>query len=117
MKHITLGIAVIAIVAFMFCATPAVRAEEVITFKPSTVSVLKDRNGNDYVRMIWGRTAELNGVQYSTGSTVNAYGEMVTAAKQIKPGQEITAVVQKRDYQGSTYYTVLGLKPTAAKKQ
>lgn len=111
----TIGIIVLAIVAFCWM-TPAF-AEEAITFKPSSVSVLKDRNGQEYVRMIWGQTKELNGVQYSTGSTVNAYGDMVSQAKQFKPGQEVTAVVQKREYNGTTYYTVLGFKSAGPAKK
>ena len=114
----TLSIAavVIAIAVFMFWATPA-KADELITFKPSSVTELKDKNGNAYVRMLWTKDSELNGVKYQKTTSVNAYRDMVPAAKLIKPGQEVTLVASKSFYQGREYYTVMGIGTTAAKKQ
>jgi hypothetical protein len=113
-------IALMLIIGFMFASTPARAEDKVITFKPTSVTVAKDRNGSDYVRMIWGDTKELNGIKYSSGSTVNAYRENLEAAKKIKAGDTVTAVVSKKDYNGTSYYTVLAFgdaKQTAAVKK
>jgi len=119
-RTIALGIAVLAIVTFCWIMTPmpASAADEQITFKPASVTELKDRNGNSYVRMLWAKTGELNGVSYSKTVSVNAYGEHVAQARAIKPGQEVKAVASKKFYQGSEYYTILGFdgKSSTAKK-
>lgn len=111
------GIVVLAIVAFLFCSTPAKAEDMVITFKPSSVSVLKDRNGNEYVRMIWGQEKELNGVKYAAGASVNAYRELAAQAKLYKQGDTVTAVVSKKDYNGTEYYTVLAFDKTKTAKK
>lgn len=110
MKYLVLAI-------MLALAVPAFAADEVITFTPSAVTVLKDRNQNEYVRMVWGTEKELDGIKYSSGSTVNAYRELVAEAKKIKPGTQVTCVVSKRNYNGTVYYTVLAFKPTAAAKK
>jgi len=115
-RDISIALIVLAIVTFCWIATPFA-ADEVLTFNPSSVSVLKDRSGQEYVRMINGGVKELNGIKYSSGSTVNAYRENVAAAKKIKPGDTVTCVVSKKDYNGTVYYTVLAFAPTATAKK
>jgi hypothetical protein len=115
MKNIFTGIIVLLIVTFVWIATPA-RAEQVLTFKPDTVTVLKDKNGNDYVRMLVSEKKASQGVNFTQSTTINAYRDLVPAASKIKPGQEVTAVVEKREYQGRSYFTVLGIKDSIAKK-
>lgn len=105
-------LALLAIISFMFCSTPA-RAEQPMTFKPDSVTVLKDKNGNEYVRMLISEKKNSSGISYTQSTTVNAYRELVPAASKIKPGSEVTAIVEKREYQGRTYYTLLGLKDSA----
>lgn len=107
---------VIAIVTFCWVSTPFA-AEESLTFKPSSVTVQKDRSGAEYVRMIYGETKQINGIKYSTGASVNAYRDNVTTAKQIKAGDTVTCIVSKKDYNGTVYYTVLAFAPTAAAKK
>jgi hypothetical protein len=115
MKNIITAIAILLIVTFVWCATPA-RAEQPLTFKPESVTVLKDKNGNEYVRMLVSEKKTQSGVSYSQSTTINAYRDLVPAASKIKPGQEVTAIVEKREYQGRTYFTLLGLKDATAKK-
>jgi hypothetical protein len=67
--------------------------------------------------MIVSENKLINGIPYKSSHTVNAYREHVAAAKQIKPGQEVTAVVQSKEFNGQKYMTVLGFAPAAAKKQ
>ncbi len=109
--------AIVAIVSFMWIATPAFAAEEVLTFKPSSVTTLTDKNGTEYGRMLMPVNGNKNGIAFTDTVAVNAFGQHVAAAKSIKPGQEVSAVVQKRDYQGKTYYTILGLKGEAQAKK
>lgn len=110
-------IALFAVIGFMFASTPARAAEEVITFKPEVVQLLKDKNGAEYVRMIYSADGEKNGIKFTASYSVNAYRTQVAAAKQFKAGDTIQAVVTKKEFQGGTYYTALGFKtPTAAKK-
>jgi hypothetical protein len=113
---ITLLAIVLAIVSFCWVSTPFA-ADEALTFKPSSVTVSKDRNGQEYVRMIYGETRELNGIKYSTGASVNAYGENVAAAKKFKAGDTVSCVVSKKNYNGTIYYTVLAFAPTAPAKK
>ena len=117
-RNLVLFVAILAIVSFMWAATPARAEDVVLKFKPSSVSILKDRSGNEYVRFIMPDSKELSGIRYSAGISVNAYREMVEQAKALKPGQEVTVVASKREYNGSTYYTILafGGTTTAAKK-
>ncbi len=115
---LTIGSIVVAIVMFMFCMTPMpAKADELITFKPASVTELKDKNGQPYVRMLWTKDADMNGVKYQKTISVNAYRELVPAAKQFKPGQEVTAVASKSFYQGREYYTIMGFKEAATAKK
>jgi hypothetical protein len=41
---------------------------------------------------------------------------VATLASKVKPGTDITIVAEKREYQGRTYYTILGIKSAVASK-
>ncbi len=117
-KDLAMLAAIVAIVTFCWISTPALAAEEVMTFKPTSVVVKQDKFNQDYVRMVIPATGSKDGIPFSSTYAVMAFGEHVAAAKQIKPGQEVTAVVQKHDYKGQTSYTIIGLKGASqAKKQ
>lgn len=117
MKSILTGIVIAAIVGFCWISTPALAAEQALTFKPESVAISKDKNGNEFVRMVISENKTANGIPFKSSYTVNAYREHVAQAKLIKPGQEVTAVVQMKEYNGQKYGTILGFAPAPAKKQ
>jgi hypothetical protein len=108
--------AILAIIGFVWCSTPAHAVEQLLTFKADSVTVLKDKNGADYVRIIMSETKSANGISYKSSAPINAYREMVSEAMKIKPGDTVTCMADKNEYQGKTFYRVLGFKSAVAKK-
>jgi hypothetical protein len=109
-------IIVAVIVAFALFTVNAIAAEQVMTVKPDSVSVLKTKTGESYVRILVSEQKEASGIKFSQATTFNAYRDLVGPASKIKPGTEVTMVVEKREYQGRTYYTILGIKSAVASK-
>lgn len=105
-------IALTLVLAFAFAA----QAEQVVTITPDSVTVLKTKAGEDYVRMLVSEKKTANGITFAQSTTYNAYRENVPAASKCKPGTPITAVVEKREYQGRSYFTILGIKSAVASK-
>lgn len=108
--------ALLAVIGFVWCSTPAHATEQLLTFKAESVSVLKDKNGAEYVRIIMSETKSSNGINYKSSAPINAYRELVADAMKIKPGDTVTCMADKNEYQGKTFYRVLGFKSAVAKK-
>jgi len=108
--------ALLAVIGFVWCSTPAHATEQLLTFKAESVTVLKDKNGADYVRIIMSESKTSNGITYKSSAPINAYREMVSDAMKIKPGDTVTCMADKNEYQGKTFYRVLGFKSAVAKK-
>ena len=110
-KSLTI-LAVAAVVFAVFMAiTPmlAHAGDKMITAKADSVTVLNDRNGNEYVRIIITETRTLEGMEYAKGIPVMAFGDLVERAKTLKAGDEFTAVVSTREFQGRESYTLMAL--------
>jgi hypothetical protein len=108
--------ALLLLIGFVWCSTPAHATEQLLTFKAESVSVLKDKNGAEYVRIIMSETKSSNGITYKSSAPINAYRELVADAMKIKPGDTVTCMADKNEYQGKTFYRVLGFKSAVAKK-
>ena len=108
--------AILAVIGFVWCSTPAHATEQLLTFKAESVTVLKDKNGADYVRIIMSESKTSNGITYKSSAPINAYRELVGDAMKIKPGDTVTCMADKNEYQGKTFYRVLGFKSAVAKK-
>jgi len=104
------------LVAFALFTVNAFAAEQVMTIKPESVSVLKTKTGETYVRMLVSESKESSGIKFAQSTTFNAYRDVATLASKVKPGTDITIVAEKRTYQGRDYYTILGIKSAVASK-
>jgi hypothetical protein len=103
MKRLAL-IIIALIVAFVPMAHSA---DKILDAKITSMVERVDKNGNDYVRFIVDETRTLNGVEYSVGVPVMAFGSTVAAAKDYKAGDNLKCIVQGREYQGRQSYTIL----------
>ncbi len=97
----------LAILIAIAIATPALAADKLITAKVESVTVAKDKNQQEYVRLRVAAAKELNGIQYTSAVPAMVFGPEVAKAKTIKSGQTVKMIVQEREYQGRTSYTVL----------
>ena len=100
-------IAIVIAIAVIFTATLAVAQDKLVTTKVSKVTVAKDKNGNEYVRLSVESPKELNGVAYTTTESAMAFGDMVAKAKTVKAGATVKMIVSEREFQGRQSYTVL----------
>lgn len=75
-----------------------------------SVTVSKDINGREYVRIIVTEKRSLNGVSYEKSIPVMFFGEqLANKAKAIKAGQKFSAIVTPRDFRGRESYTAMSL--------
>jgi len=99
---------VIAILVLsLFVVASAMASDKVIDGKiqPATTSI--DKNGNQYVRLIDPETREIQGIEYQVGAAIMVFGKNVPAAKKLKTGDNLKAIVSSHEYRGRTSYTVV----------
>lgn len=104
-KHLVI-IAVMATLLVAF-ASPVLSADKVLEAKITDMVQRIDKNGQEYVRFIVQEPRTMQGVEYSVGVPVMAFGQTVTKAKTLKTGDTINCVVSSREYQGRTSYTIM----------
>lgn len=97
-------IAVIALLVFIGYATSA---EKILTTIADSVTIALDKNGVEYVRIIATEEKSLQGIKYTIGVPIMAFGSLVAEAKTIKAGDDFKAIVQTRQYNGSDSYTIV----------
>ena len=88
-------------------ASVAPAQDKMVSLKVNKVTVAKDKNGNEYVRLSLETPKELNGVAYTTSTSAMVFGEGVARAKTTKQGQVLKMIVAEREFKGNTSYTVL----------
>ncbi|MCE5333756.1 MAG: hypothetical protein LLG06_04120 [Desulfobacteraceae bacterium] len=86
-------------ILFSFTA-PAFAADTIMDAKISKLTVAKDKNGNEYVRMIVETPKVINGVHYNASMAIMAFSPHVEMAKKLKAGDNFKAVVNIREHQG-----------------
>ena len=110
-------------VAFGNLVPLAMAADQPLTAKADSVTIMPDVNGNTYVRIIITEKRSLNGVSYDKSIPVMFFGKpprfvfkcyvedkmLVDKAKGIKEGDTFKAIVTPREYQGRESYTALSL--------
>lgn len=96
-------------VAIAMLATPmfAIAADEVLQKEIKQIAFRKDKNGNDYARIIVNDSRNLNGVVYEKEVAVMAFGDMVKQIRGYKQGQTIKAVVSVGEYRGDKSYRII----------
>jgi hypothetical protein len=98
---------VMMIVFVLVFALPAFATDVMLEKKIERSILKKDKNGNPYAMLIVQDKATLKGISYEKGVPVMAFGDAFKKAKTLKKGDQLKAICQKRDYRGSTSYTVL----------
>ncbi len=98
--------AVIIATLVMFTCSAVQAADKMIESKITSIKVLKDKNGNEYVRAIIQETRNLEGVKYDAGVPVMMFQDNATKGKTLKAGDTLHAVCDGREYNGRTSYTV-----------
>ena len=100
----------LVILAIMLSATNHVYAKDVmLESKIQNVTVNLDKNGNEYVRVIIEKQKELNGVAYTIGVPVMAFGDIVNQARNLIEGDSLKAICSAGEYKGRTSYTLLAI--------
>lgn len=103
-------VAVAMIVAVIFCCTGVVLAKDIqLTKEIKQITFKKDKNGNEYARIIITEPRTLNGVTYQKDVMVMAFGEQAKAVKGFKKGQTLNVIATETEYKGNTNYNVLSI--------
>jgi hypothetical protein len=101
------------IVAALLLVVPFISlADVLVNAKIDSVTSAIDKNGNSYVRFIVIETKSLQGIEYTDGTAVMAFGSMVKAVKNLKDGDTLKAICSEREYKGRKSYTILKLLPS-----
>ena len=99
---------VIAIAVFvLITATTAAAQDKFLTAKVTKVTMNKDKNGNEYVRLSVETPKTLNGVSYTTTTAAMAFGDLVAKAKTLKPDTTLKMIVSEREFKGNASYTII----------
>lgn len=101
-------ITALVIMLVLSLSIPTAYAKDVlIEAKVTSVTEALDKNGNPYVRIIVEEARELNGVAYTTGVPVMAFGKIAGQVKGMKVGDALHVIAAKRTFQGRDSYTIL----------
>jgi len=73
----------------------------------TNVTSALDKHGAEYTRIIIEEDRELNGIKYTMGVPVMAFGELSAKAKTLKPGDVLKAVASGSEYKGRWSYTAI----------
>lgn len=107
-RTISLSIAMAMVLFILAFAVPQVQAaEQKLEAKITNMVEAVDRNGNAYIRFIVEEQKMLQGVKYTVGIPVMAFGANVEKARTLKIGDTINAIVQKRTFNSRDSYTIL----------
>lgn len=110
MKRFTtlLSISILAFALIMVTVIAASAEDKILNTKIDSTTVALTKNGNQYVRFIVSEERELNGIKYNRSLPVMAFGSLVDAAKAMKAGDTLKAVVSYRKLSdGRESYTIL----------
>lgn len=86
---------------------PAVAKDKVLEATVTAMVESTDKNGNQYIRFIVGENRSLEGIDYTVGVPVMAFGDQLDKAQSYSIGDTIKCIVQGREFQGRTSYTIL----------
>ena len=102
-------LSVVFCVAFIWLYTPspALAAEKVLDATVDTLTESIDKNGHPYIRIIIQESRAIQGNDYIVGIPVMCFRDTVVKARELSPGDSFKAVVQPREYQGRSSYTLL----------
>jgi len=103
---------IFAIIAMALMIAIPVMAEDVILNTTiDSVTAAIDKNGDEYVRVIIVEDRVLQGVSYTATVPLMFFGEMAAQAKDLKKGQAIRVLANKKEYKGNHSYMARQLLP------
>jgi len=102
-RLIALGI----IVMLLVVATPVLAQDVLVNAKIQDKVVAVDKNGNNYIRFIINKTAEVQGISYEKGVAVMAFSDNAKTAESFETGDVLKAICSEREYKGRVSYTIL----------
>jgi len=118
-RDISIMIAILAIVCFLFSSTPA-RAAEEMTVKVSSIDFKADKNGKEYASIRFDKRVTTGRLTYTDSILAiipSWQADALKAAKSVKPGQTITLAGNWNSYNGNDSFKVKALAlPEIAKK-
>jgi hypothetical protein len=106
-KFNRLFIVVICATLVLLWSPAAFAVEKVLETKAESITEAIDKNGNAYIRIIVEENKTLQGNTYSIGIPVMCFRETVDKARLLNPGDSFKAIVQPREFQGRSSYTLL----------
>ena len=118
-RDISIVIAILAIVCFLFSSTPA-RAAEEMTVKVSSIDFKADKNGKEYCSIRFDRKAETAHLKYENSVIAIIPSWQLGAlkiAKTVKPGQTIVMAGNWNAYNGNDSFKVKAIGLTAVAKK
>lgn len=107
MKRNYVAMLVLTLAIIFCCATFATAKDIQITKEIDQITFKKDKNGNDYARVIVTEKRTLNGVTYDRSVVVMAFAEQAAKLKGYKKGQKLNAIVEEGEYKGNVTYRIL----------
>ena len=90
-------------------AMPAFTADIMLDKKIQQITFKKDKNGNDYARIIIADDRTLNGVDYKKDTVVIAFSDVIQSVKGLKKGQNLKAIVSESMFRGGKSYQLLSI--------
>ena len=110
MKKFAIVVCVMLALSYMLLvpfATGASAGERILSAEVTDSVMGVDKNGNAYIRLIFSETHKIGSVSYEVGIPAMCFGGQLNAASEIKTGDTIKAVVQDREFEGRSSYTIL----------
>ena len=106
-KLAVLSVAFCVAFLMLYTPSPVLAAEMVLETKVDTITESIDKNGHPYIRIIIQEAREIQGNNYVVGVPVMCFRDTVAKARELSPGDSFKAVVQPREFQGRSSYTLL----------
>ena len=101
-------IVILSIVAILSVAVAAHARDVFLTATVKKAGVYLTKSGKQYVRIIITEQRQLNGIQYEKDVVVTAFRpHQVQALRNIKPGDTLKAIADKRFYKGRVVYNII----------
>ena len=103
-KYMLIAIAILSVITFMSSQTMA--ADMMIEGKITSVTQKVSKNGNAYVIFVVPENKELNGVKYTTETSVFCFNHISTA-KLLKAGDPVKVIAKRISKDGNEFTTLV----------
>ena len=107
MKKALQTLAITFLVIFAIGVVIVTASDKILEARVDSVTQAITKNGNPYTRVIVIEDRRLQGVAYRSGTAVMFFGQLAEEGAKLSEGDVFKAVVNSRQYQGNTSYTVI----------